>query len=651
MAKLARWLLPATLIAGMLVAVTSAQAGATYTVNTTVDSPASGGECSGIAGDCSLRQALDKAANGDTVLVPASATPYLVTADQMTVPDGVTIQGAGASASTISGGGSSQLLEIDGAGPVVIKSLTLADAFASVSGTGAAITAFGAPDLTLDGVVIRDSHTDAGYGGAMEIGGRLTIRNSRFTHDTASGSGLGGAIDLLSGANATISNSVFENNSHADADGGAIYVEFGGMLTVTSSTFTGNSAGTASSGGAVSFGASTKGTFQNTTFSGNSAPSSGGAIYFAGTSLSLVNDTFSGNSAPAGANLDDASGTTSAQNTIFAAPSGGGKSCSAPITTSGHDMDDSSDNSCLLSSISGDLIGPSPALVPLADNSSQATTAGGPPQTMALSATSPAVGAADAAGCTTVGNADERGFPRPGIAGGGCDIGAFETLPQIGSSTTASTSNAHPAFHQAVTITAAIGSARALPAAVPGPTGTVTFKDGATMLGSAPVSSGHASLTSSTLPSGAHQITASYSGDSLYGASTATPLSLSVAPPAPPRPAIGRLRESHKLWGLGGKRAKVSRARNIPVGTVFAFKLNTQSKLRLTFRRVSGRHKGRVAGTLTFKNARAGQRKLSFQGRLTGHHRLKPGRYTLVLTASNATGRTSRSIKFRIVAG
>jgi hypothetical protein len=215
----------------------------------------------------------------------------------------------------------------------------------------------------------------------------------------------------------------------------------------------------------------------------------------------------------------------------------------------------------------------------------------------------------------------------------------------------ASPSSAHPALHQAVTITAAIASARALPAAVPGPSGTVTFKDGTTVLGSAPVSSGHAALTSSTLPAGAHQITTSYSGDSLYGGSTATPLSLTVAPLAPARPAISRLRESHKVWGLGGKRARLSRASKIPVGTVFAFKLNTPSTLRLTFRRVSGRHKGKVVGTLSFKNARAGQRKLSFQGRLKGHHRLKPGRYTLVLTASNATGHRSRSINFRIVGG
>src|SRR5919201_3479249 len=112
MLKLARWLLPATLIAA-LVAVSSAQAAATYTVNTTADNPPSGSECSGVAGDCSLRQALDKAVSGDTVVVPASATPYAVTDGLITVLGGVTVQGAGAGSTTISGGGTSQIFEID----------------------------------------------------------------------------------------------------------------------------------------------------------------------------------------------------------------------------------------------------------------------------------------------------------------------------------------------------------------------------------------------------------------------------------------------------------------------------------------------------------------------------------------------------------
>src|SRR5690349_4727925 len=126
MPKLAHWLAPATLVA-LLVAATSAHAAATYTVNTTADNATSPTECSGAAGDCSLRQALDKAVSGDTVVVPASATPYSVSAGAITVPPGVTLQGDGASSTTISGGGTSQILSIAGGAPVTVKSLTLTD--------------------------------------------------------------------------------------------------------------------------------------------------------------------------------------------------------------------------------------------------------------------------------------------------------------------------------------------------------------------------------------------------------------------------------------------------------------------------------------------------------------------------------------------
>lgn len=52
------------------------------------------------------------------------------------------------------------------------------------------------------------------------------------------------------------------------------------------------------------------------------------------------------------------------------------------------------------------------------------------------------------------------------------------------------------------------------------PTGTVTFYDGATAIGSSPLSGGAASITLSNLPAGAQSITAVYSGDSDYSTAT-----------------------------------------------------------------------------------------------------------------------------------
>ncbi|HWY58109.1 MAG TPA: Ig-like domain repeat protein [Terriglobales bacterium] len=65
------------------------------------------------------------------------------------------------------------------------------------------------------------------------------------------------------------------------------------------------------------------------------------------------------------------------------------------------------------------------------------------------------------------------------------------------------------------------------PPGVPTPTGSVTFLDGATALGPAvPVASdGSSAFTTSTLAAGTHTITAQYSGDADWGASTSSPVS------------------------------------------------------------------------------------------------------------------------------
>jgi hypothetical protein len=63
------------------------------------------------------------------------------------------------------------------------------------------------------------------------------------------------------------------------------------------------------------------------------------------------------------------------------------------------------------------------------------------------------------------------------------------------------------------------------------PTGTVTFKDGATVLGSAPVANGKAVLRLSNLAVGSHPVTATYQGDANYKGSSAA-MTQTVAPAA-----------------------------------------------------------------------------------------------------------------------
>jgi hypothetical protein len=88
---------------------------------------------------------------------------------------------------------------------------------------------------------------------------------------------------------------------------------------------------------------------------------------------------------------------------------------------------------------------------------------------------------------------------------------------------TALTSSLDPSvFGQAVTFTATVNP-------FSGPTGTVQFFDGVSVLGTVALSGGTASLTTSGLAVGTHFITATYSGDSNFGGSTSSPVTQTVS--------------------------------------------------------------------------------------------------------------------------
>jgi hypothetical protein len=78
---------------------------------------------------------------------------------------------------------------------------------------------------------------------------------------------------------------------------------------------------------------------------------------------------------------------------------------------------------------------------------------------------------------------------------------------------------ASPSYGQTITLHATVTA---------GATGSVTFKDGGTVLGSTTLAAGQASITT-TLAAGNHAITAEYAGDALYAPSTSASLALDVA--------------------------------------------------------------------------------------------------------------------------
>jgi autotransporter-associated beta strand protein len=113
------------------------------------------------------------------------------------------------------------------------------------------------------------------------------------------------------------------------------------------------------------------------------------------------------------------------------------------------------------------------------------------------------------------------------------DGDAVVTLTHVAASsatTTALAADVSPSvFGQAVTLTATVSGAAGTP------TGSVTFFDGATALGTAPLDgNGQATLTTAALAVGDHTLTVSYNGDGggLFAGSTSDVLTQTVAPAA-----------------------------------------------------------------------------------------------------------------------
>ncbi len=244
-------------------------------------------------------------------------------------------------------------------------------------------------------------------GGAIANGNTLTVANCTFSNNSSKATALfhgGGAI--LNLAKLSVTTSTFANNTVPNAGGGAIF-NAGRKLSVMSSTFSNNSAST---GGAL-FNADGKLTVANSTLFQNSA-STGGAIHNEGR-LNVLNSTFANNGS-AIENDDAVSGVATIKNTIVAT-STSDANCLGPITDKGNNLD--SGGGCGFRSSKHSLSNTDPQLDPagLADN-------GGPTQTIAVEAGSPAINAGNKA-CQ---KRDQRGFVRPGTGSTKCTIGAYE---------------------------------------------------------------------------------------------------------------------------------------------------------------------------------------------------------------------------------
>ena len=102
-------------------------------------------------------------------------------------------------------------------------------------------------------------------------------------------------------------------------------------------------------------------------------------------------------------------------------------------------------------------------------------------------------------------------------------VGLF--LGQGGTTLTLGTSVSSLAFGSEETLTATVAPAMA---GRPTPTGTISFYDGTTLLGTSSLSGGSATFSTASLATGAHSLTAIYSGDSNFNLSTSAASTVTV---------------------------------------------------------------------------------------------------------------------------
>ncbi len=369
----------------------------------------------------------------------------------------VTIEGPGAGLVTIEGDGTFGLFSIPAGEVVNLSGLTLSGGGvltqSATQSNGDALPQTGGGAILNQGLLtISDSvlsnNSAVYYGGAIyNQGGTLNVSFTTFANNTAT-YGLGGAIDNSGTLN--VANSTFTGG--VAFEGGAIDNK-AGSLTVTTSTFDSNTAiqggaifnnatarisGTTLSnnvafqGGAIANDLTSTLMLTNSTIAGNSAGQNGGGINQVGI-LTVVSSTIAYNTvagAGAGGGIDASAGTTTLYNTIVAGNTTTTTTTTTGTTGTGTTPAIASDLAgTIASASSNNLIGGIVAdkLGPLADN-------GGPNETVALLAGSPAIDAGAssftvASGSLIAPALDQRGALRgpAGLnAGTAIDIGSYE---------------------------------------------------------------------------------------------------------------------------------------------------------------------------------------------------------------------------------
>jgi hypothetical protein len=369
------------------------------------------------SGAGSLRTAID-AANlsiGVPDEITFSVTGTINIASQLpTIIDSLAITGPGANLLTINADNGTdhvpatldgyRIFSIDNASAtlidVAIRGLTLTGG--DTLGQGGGI--LNRENLTLKASTVSGNASDGGGGIANSGVGTLTVASSTVSGNRA---GNAGGIGNFSGGTAVLTSSSVSGN-HTAGRGGGVYNRYGGILTITGSTISGNYGGEGGGGVISRLGGGTV-TITGSTISGNSALA-GGGFYNRTATSTITGSTISGNSVfgYAGAGIFAfGNGTTNIASSIITGNTGGQGSeifrnvgLGATVNVNAFNLigDSSKTTAQALGNVTAgatDILatsnGTNPTalaaiLAPLANN-------GGPTQTHALVAGSPAINA------------------------------------------------------------------------------------------------------------------------------------------------------------------------------------------------------------------------------------------------------------------
>jgi CSLREA domain-containing protein len=332
---------------------------------------------------CTLREAIAVAQNGERITFKSNLMGKIaLTAGELLIDQGVTVQGPGADKLIVSAEGLSRVFNIGSVNPaiVTISDLTITRGRPAAGAGGGIIVATGSRLVLIGSAVMGNS---AGAGGGIFSTGSLTIVGSTIAANNASGGG------------------------------GGLFSD--GALSISRTTISGNDAGTSQGGGVVAVcNVDCPGgvTFRSSTITNNDAGNGGGGVILLGVQVTISNTIIAGNRTNGDPTASDAD----------CSDSGNGVSLGYNLTSLG--------TGCLFTAPS-DVILPLPSQVftfvlfpVLAENGSSR-------KTHALIERGLAV---DAGYCPGE-SGDQRGFPRPfddlrmPNALDGCDIGAFEWQP------------------------------------------------------------------------------------------------------------------------------------------------------------------------------------------------------------------------------